>query len=180
MQNVDSSPRHRVIFSLTSPISLISPSTFPNVKMTNPNLPISKRPWLSASLLLATYANFGWILAKADATWWQWVLSAVLTLLIAEALASPWSLLRNVLYRWLKSDMRAFISAMVGAFFAVILLTWLHISAHAILLVAAGGLVRLDAQRAQLRNWQSFAILTVVSGVGLALGGFGYYQLAAL
>ncbi len=141
-----------------------------------PPSPLRTLPWLSISLLLVTYINFGWILAKADVTWWQWGLSGALTLLIAEALASPWSLLRNVLYRWLKSDMRAFLSAMVGAFFVVILLTWLHISAHGILLVASGALVRLDAQRAQLRNWQAFLIMTVISAIGLALGGFGYYQ----
>lgn len=158
-----------------APCPLVTPSPYLPISHM-PSSTLRKLPWLSISLLLVTYINFGWILAKADVTWWQWGLSGALTLLIAEALASPWSLLRNVLYRWLKSDMRAFISAMVGAFFAVILLTWLHLSAHGILLVASGALVRLDAQRAQLRNWQAFLIMTVISASGLALGGFGYYQ----
>ena len=127
-------------------------------------------PWLSLILLLAAYINFGWMLADADFPWWVWLLGTVLALAIAEALASPWSLIRSAILPWFGSDTIAFVSAMAMAFFAVVLLSWIDIAAHGVILIAAGAMLRLEAQIAKLYGLQAFLLLAGVSLCGLGLG----------
>jgi hypothetical protein len=134
--------------------------------------PPTQLPWLSASLLSIAYANWSWTLTDTHAPVWVWVVGISLTLLFAESLASPWSWIRHSIVRWLANDTRAFISSICGAFLSVVILTWLNITTQVILLVAAGLLVRLDAQQAQVKDWQAFLILTGVSAIGLAAGWF--------
>lgn len=134
--------------------------------------PLTQLPWLSTALLSIAYANWGWTLTDTHAPLWVWAVGISLTLLFAEALASPWSWIRNSIVRWLANDIRAFISSICGAFLSVVILTWLNITTQVILLVAAGLLVRLDAQQARVKDWQAFLILTGVSAIGLALGWF--------
>jgi hypothetical protein len=135
---------------------------------------IDRLPWLSSSLLLITYANFGWVLVQINAPHWAWVAGTGLTLLIAEALASPWSFIRYVFSRWISTDEMTFIAAMAGTLFTVICLTWVHVSAHGVLLVTASAIVRLDAQRFGMKEWQAFLLLTFVSFSGLGLGWFSH------
>ncbi len=136
-----------------------------------------KTPWLSLLLLLVSYANFGRLLAESNVNWYVWGLATGLALLIAEALASPWSLIRTVAIRWLKSDTRAFITVMASAFLAVAVLNWFHISAQGILLVTASALVRLDAQILGTSDLQAFFIVMSVSLLGLGLGWLWNYFL---
>ncbi|MBO9998358.1 MAG: hypothetical protein J7641_05000 [Cyanobacteria bacterium SID2] len=138
---------------------------------------IKTRPWLSLLLFLATYANLGWVLSDSEASKWAWILGVGITIVFAEALASPWSLLRNVAVRWLKSDIRGFITALVAAFFGVLFLTWLHVSSHLILLAAAGLLVRLDVQIAGLSDLQAFILLLAASMTGLGVGWLAHTTL---
>jgi hypothetical protein len=142
--------------------------------------PPTQLPWLSAFLLSIAYAIWGWTLAETHAPLWVWGVGISLTLLFAEALASPWSWIRNSIFRWLANDTRAFISAICGAFLSVVILTWLNITTQVILLVAAGLLVRLDAQQARVKDWQAFFILVAVSAIGLALGGFAHTYFSRL
>jgi hypothetical protein len=134
--------------------------------------PPTRLPWLSAFLLSIAYVNWGWVLADTRAPLWVWVVGIFITLLFAEALASPWSWIRYSIVRWLGSDTRAFISAIFGAFLSVVILTWLNITTQLILLVAAGSLVRLDAQQTRMKDWQAFLILTAVSSISMALGWY--------
>lgn len=135
---------------------------------------MTKLPWLSASLLFITYANFGWVLVQLDAPYWAWMTSIGAILLIAEALASPWSIIRAVVSRGMASDTQTFWVAMFGSCLVVVCLTWVHISSHGLILVTAGTLVRLDAQRLAMKGWQAFLLLTIVSLGGLALGWFSH------
>lgn len=136
-----------------------------------------KTLWLSLLLLLMSYANFGRLLAESNVNWYVWGLATGLALLVAEALASPWSLIRTVAIRWLKSDTRAFITVMASAFLAVAVLNWFHISAQGILLVTASALVRLDAQILGTSDLQAFFIVMSVSLLGLGLGWLWNYFL---
>lgn len=135
---------------------------------------IRQLPRLSLALLLVTYFNFGWVLSQADAPMWVWVLATLFILLIAEALAAPWSIIRTVSVRWLKSDARAFFTVLLGAFFLVIFLSWLKISAHVLLLFVAACIARLDLQSGTFRPWQDFLILSIVAASGLSLGWGSY------
>jgi hypothetical protein len=136
-----------------------------------------RTPWLSLLLLLVSYANFGRLLAESNANWYVWGLATGLAMLVAEALASPWSLIRTVIIRWLKSDTRAFITVMASAFLAVAVLNWFHISAQGILLVTASALVRLDAQILGTSDLQAFFIVMSVSLLGLGVGWLWNYFL---
>ncbi|MGB3240171.1 MAG: hypothetical protein WBB29_17905 [Geitlerinemataceae cyanobacterium] len=133
---------------------------------------LAQFPWLSAVLLSIVYGNWGWMLADSHAPLWEWGVCIVLTLLFAEALASPWSWIRFSIVRWLANDTRAFLSTIFCAFLSVVILTWLNITTQIILLVATGLLLRLDAQQAGVKDWQAFLILTAVSSIGLAAGWF--------
>ncbi|MGC9505173.1 hypothetical protein [Baaleninema sp.] len=138
---------------------------------------IKTRPWISFGLFLLTYVNLGWVLSDSDASRWAWIWGIALTILLAEALASPWSIVRNVAVRWLKSDIRGFIAALIAAFVAVIFLTWLHVSSQIVLLASAGLLFRLDVQIAGLSDLQAFLLLLGTSSLGLGIGWLAHFVL---
>ena len=137
---------------------------------------IKALPRLSLTLLVLTYFNFGWTLATAQSPLWVWILSIVLTFLMAEALAAPWSIIRTFSVRWLKSDYRTFFTVMLGAFFLVVFLSWLDISAYGLVLFVSAAIARLDLQTGPFSPWQDFLILFVVATLGLSLG-WGLYLL---
>jgi hypothetical protein len=132
---------------------------------------LKKFPWVSLTLLLVTYSTLGWLLIAFHDPLIVWVIVVVGVLLLAAALSSPWSRIRDGLARLFKSDTRAFLVAVVAAFLSVVIITWLHIFAHALVTISAGTLVKLDAQTAGLTERQTFWLLSIVSLVGLGLGG---------
>ncbi|WP_206753412.1 hypothetical protein [Microcoleus sp. FACHB-672] len=134
-----------------------------------------KVPWLSLSLLIATYFNFGWVLSASAADWWVWLLIIVYTLGIAEALAAPFSMIRYVVRRLISSDTKAFLSAIVASFFGIVILSYFDISGHALLLIAVAALLRLDLQAAAIGELKSFMILSAFSLLGLTLGSAAYW-----
>lgn len=138
---------------------------------------IKALPRLSLMLLCMTYFNFGWTLATARSPLWLWVLSIVLTFLMAEALAAPWSIIRTFSVRWLKSDYRTFFTVLLGAFFLVVFLSWLDISAYGLALLVSAAIARLDLQTGPFRPWQDFLILFIVATLGLSLGWGLYFLL---
>lgn len=135
-------------------------------------MPTSKKfPWVSLALLLVTYSTLGSLLTAFHDPLFIWVIIVVSVLLLAAALSSPWSKIRNAFTRIFKSDSRTFLVAVVAALLSVVFVSWLHISAHALVVMSAGTLVRLDAQTAGLSERQIFWLLAIVSLVGLGLGG---------
>lgn len=126
--------------------------------------------WISLLLLLATYITLGSLMSTINAPWDLWLLVIVAVLLMDVALSSSWSKVRAFLSPLFKSDTRALITAAFLAFLSVIILTWLNISTHIIVVLCTGTLVKLDAQKAQLSQKQTFWMMLVVSLVGLAVG----------
>ncbi len=129
-----------------------------------------KFPWLSIGLLLFAYCNMGWVLQASAAPWWLWLAIAVSLLIVIEILAFPVSLFRHLFSKWISSDTKAFFAAILLAFLSVVFLTWIHISAVALLLVTAATLARLDLQAAAISEFKAFFILSVFSFSGLGLG----------
>lgn len=130
---------------------------------------IKKLPWASLLLLVFTYGLFGWLISATDPIW-LWLMGASYILLIALALAAPFTLMKTFYTSWLKSDARAFLSVIVGAFVAVLIVTWIEVFVRILVLLSAGALVRLDLQTAGYNEWQCFSILVIVSLTGFGLG----------
>jgi hypothetical protein len=132
---------------------------------------LKKFPWVSLALLLVAYTALGWLLSDFHNPLVVWVIIVTGVLLLAAALSSPWSKIRDGLARFFKSDTRAFLFAVASAFLSVVFFTWFHLFAHALVVISAGTLVRLDAQTTGLSERQVFWLLAIVSLIGLGLGG---------
>lgn len=146
---------------------------FSNSAMNN-EITLKKLPWGSLALLLVTYSTLGWLLSAFKDPWFVWVIIIIGVLLLAGSLSSPWSKIRDDFARLFKSDNRAFFVAVVAAFLTVVIVSWLHVFAHAFVVTSAVLLVRLDVQTAGFTESQAFWILTIVSLVGLGLGGLAH------
>ena len=131
---------------------------------------VKKLPWPSLLLLLFTYGVFGWLVSALEKSWWLWLMGAVYISLITLALTAPFTTMRSFYGSWLQSDTRAFLSVIVGALFAAIVLAWIEVFIRILVLIAAGALARLDLQTAGYSRWQAFGILVSVSMIGFALG----------
>lgn len=153
-----------------------------------------KFPILSLTILFLIYAVFGWLISTATSEWleflyqmagepeqgswlatllsrWMlWTLAACLIILLALVFTAPSSLVRSLFTSLIQSDSRAFLSVIILAFAAVLLLTWITYLVRLIVLLAAGALARLELQGANCGEWQAFGILTVVSLGGFAVG----------
>lgn len=138
-------------------------------------LTLKEFPWVSLTLLLVTYSTLGWLLSAFHDPVSVWVIIVTGTLLLATVLSSPWSKLRAHFTHLFKSDTRAFLFAVIVALSSVVIITWLHIFAHALVVISAGILVRLDAQTFGLSEKQAFLLLVIVSLLGLGLGGVAQY-----
>jgi hypothetical protein len=131
---------------------------------------IRKLPWASLLLLVFTYGLFGWLISATDRSILLWLMGASYILLIALALTAPFTLVKTFYTSWLKSDTRAFLSVIVGAFVAVLIVTWIEVFVRILVLLSAGALVRLDLQTAGYNEWQCFSILVIISLTGFGLG----------
>ncbi len=143
------------------------------------NIFVNKLPLASLSLLLFVYGVFGWLVATdaqrnaltsiSNISGVLWLDGAII-LLLPLSLAAPFKLIQNFYTSWMKSDTKAFFAVIFGAFFAVIILHWIDVSAHILVLLSAGALVRLDLQTTGYSKWQSFGILVFASVIGFGLG----------
>lgn len=135
---------------------------------------LKKFPWVSLALLLVTYSTLGWLLSDFDDPWFVWAIVVIGVFLIAASLSSPWSNIRNGFAGLFKSDTRAFLFTVVAAFLTVLITTWFHLFAHALVVISACTLFRLDSQTANLSQAQVFWISTIVSLAGLGLGAVAH------
>ena len=132
-------------------------------------------PWVSLTILLATYSTLGWLLSAFHDPLIVWVAIGISILLLAAILSSPWSKIRDYFTHLFKSDTRTFLVAVIVALLSVAIVSWLHIFAHALVVISAGTLFRLDAQTSGLSERQEFWLLVIVSLLGLGLGGAAQY-----
>jgi hypothetical protein len=125
----------------------------------------------SLLLFLLAYFNLGWLLAFYRVPWWNWLLIAVLILFLAEALASPWALIRKFILRWLSTDIQAFFAVAIWAFLCVVILSWFHIFTQVVLLVIAASLTRLNLQTAKIGDLKAFLTISILSLGSIGAGG---------
>lgn len=131
-----------------------------------------KNSSVSLTLLFVTYFTLGWKLSGFEIPLGlAWIFSVAATLLLTLVLSFPLKDTKTLINQWFKTDTGAFISIIVSAMMAVVVVTWLHIFATALVLISAGALARLDIQMSGLKKWGAFGVLAVVSLTGLGLGG---------
>lgn len=129
-----------------------------------------KNPWLAILLLLVTYITLGWLLSTWQSSWLVWVVVTLCSLLLAAIFSSSWAEIRDMFANLFASDSKAFLVAVIAAFVGVIIISWLHIFAHALVITCAVLLVKLDLQAAKFRDKQIFMLISVVSLLGLFIG----------
>ncbi len=105
-----------------------------------------------------------------DVSWWLLLKGIVYILVISLALTAPFQLIKTCYSSWLQSDFRAFMSVIVGSFFAVIIIGSLDVFIRILVLIAASALARIDLQTANYSEWQAFWLLSLVSLTGYSLG----------
>jgi FtsH-binding integral membrane protein len=137
-----------------------------------------KNSWVSLTLLFVTYFTFGWKLSAFEVPIHvAWILSLAAVFVLAFLLSFPMKDTKTLIRHWFKTDTGAFLSIILSAFLAVIVVTWLHIVALALLLTSAGALARLEIQLSGLNKWNACGVLAAVSMTGLGLGGTLEYLL---
>ncbi len=137
-----------------------------------------KNSWLSLTLLFVTYFVFGWKLSTFEvALHVAWMLSVAAVLVLTVILSFPLRDTRTLINRWFKTDTGAFMSIILSALLAVIVVTWLHLFATALVLSSAGALARLDIQMLGFKKWSAFRVLSAVSLTGLGVGAAIEYLL---
>lgn len=85
-------------------------------------------------------------------------------------LMSPLTNSEKILTKWFRSDTIAFLSLLMLAAFASILLNWFKIFIPVIMVLCAEALVRIDLQTAEFSYFASLAVLIIVTWMGLGLG----------
>lgn len=129
-----------------------------------------KIPWSSLAILIVTYATFGWTVAASQPSLFAWPLAVAGIFLLASVLTAPLTNSKKLIQQWFKSDVGAFMSIVLAALLAVVVVTWLHLFATGLVLFSAGALTRLDIQTSGFKKTQAFWILAVVSLIGLGIG----------
>lgn len=131
-------------------------------------------PWISFLLLLLACAVFGWVLSTVTEALNVWIIAGSLLLVMDMGLTAPVTLIEVFFGTWLTSDKRAFLTVLVLAFGLVFAITWIHLFARVLVLLAAGTLFRLDLQRAKFQRWQALTILLLTCVIGYAIGIFSH------
>lgn len=127
-------------------------------------------PFISFVLLLLACTVFGWVVSTATEALWVLLIAGSFLLLMDAGLTAPLTLIEIFFGSWLTSDKRAFVTVLIFAFGFVFAITWIHIFARVLVLLAAGTLFRLDLQRAKFPRWQALSILLLTCVVGYSIG----------
>jgi hypothetical protein len=152
-----------------------------------------KIPWLSLILLILVYGVFGWLYTPwlnfflQGGTLFGWTVEQDMALvlvyglgglwifLISTVLTAPVTLITFSVNKWLKSEVRAFLSVIFGALAFVLVMRWFAFFARLFVLLAAAMLVKLDLQAAGYGRWLSALILALVCLASFSTGVLAFY-----
>ena len=145
-------------------------------------------PYGSLTLLLLTYAIFGWQWVDRAEYWhhyWPidrfdlifWTVLVLLTLGLIALITTPLAGLRSWLLRWFESDTRSFIAAVSFTLIGVIVMVHIHWTIDLMILLAAVMLARLELQDRKFNEWFTFWILITISLGGMAIGSIVHVAL---
>lgn len=127
-------------------------------------------PWISLLLLFGSYTMIGKLLAQGkysnEATWFLLIGSFMVAIIYLHPLTDLSKLVR----RWFSSDSVAFSAFVMIAAAISIMLNWFKLFLPVMLILTTEGLARLDLQACEFSDWQTFFILILITGAGLACG----------
>lgn len=135
---------------------------------------LKRVPWMSLALVLLSYSTLGWVISETHAPLFVWLVTVVAILLLIVTLTAPWSKMTYSYSVLLKSNTRTFGVAVLAAFLFFIMITWFGVFLDTLLIISATILVRIDFQRAGLREGLAFLTASIFSLGGLALGALIY------
>lgn len=148
--------------------------------------------WVALVLMFLAYTTFGWYISQSSIDWSRWLsqqgegwgwfleeelvfialhfLAAVTILGITFALTYPVSLMTIFFGNWLKSDLKAMFSVLAWSFAFVLMIRWGEYFVRFLVLLCAALLTRFELREVGYNNWQTFAILALLSVGGFAIG----------
>ncbi|MEH2349972.1 MAG: hypothetical protein V7K55_18645 [Nostoc sp.] len=135
---------------------------------------LKRVPWVSLALVLLSYSTLGWVISETHAPLFVWVQTVVGILLLIVTLTTPWPKMTYYLNTLLKSNVRSFGVAVLAAFLFFIMIAWFGVFLDTLLIISATILVRIDFQKAGLRQGLAFLTTSIFSLIGLALGALIY------
>lgn len=127
-------------------------------------------PWVSLGLLLLTDSNFGWVISKANAPPFVWLLAVIAVLLLIGGLTTPWAKMTDYSIFLFRSNIRSFGITILWAFLFFLMVAWFRVFIDTLVIIAAAILARIDFQAAGFNEKHAFVILSIFSLTGLALG----------
>jgi hypothetical protein len=154
---------------------------------------LKKIPWLSLILLILVYGVFGWLytpwfsefLQRRTLLTWRieqdlalvliYGLGSFWVILIATVFTAPVTLLTFSMSNWLKSEVRAFLSVILGALAFALIVRWFAFFTRLFVLLAAAMLAKLDLQAAGYGRWLSTLILAFLCLAAFSTGVLAFY-----
>ncbi|MEH2180613.1 hypothetical protein [Nostoc sp.] len=134
---------------------------------------LKRVPWVSLALVLLSYSTLGWVISETRASMFMWVATVVAILLLIITLTAPWP--KMTYYSiFLQSNTRSFGIAVLAAFLFFIMIAWFGVFLDTLLIISATILVKIDFQRAGLKEGLAFSTASIFSLGGLALGALIY------
>ncbi|MEH2289593.1 hypothetical protein [Nostoc sp.] len=135
---------------------------------------LKRVPWVSLALVLLSYSTLGWLISETHAPISVWVAIVVAILLLIITLTVPWPKMTSYYSFFLQSNTRSFGIAVSAAFLFFIMIAWFRVFLDTLLIISATILVRIDFQRAGLKEGLAFSTASIFSLGGLALGALIY------
>jgi hypothetical protein len=131
-------------------------------------------PWVSLALVLLSYSTLGWVISETRVPLFVWVATVVAILILIVTLTAPWPKMTYYYSILLQSNTRSFGVAILAAFLFFIMIAWFRVFLDTLLIISATILVRIDFQRAGLKERLAFCATSIFSLGGLALGALIY------
>ena len=116
-----------------------------------------------------SYSILGWSLADVQVSLFLYLV-IIAGIFLFNAILTFHLLDLETIDPWFKSDIFTFISAIIIAFLFVFFIRWINILSHALVVVSAGILAKLDTQIYSFKKWQSFGILLIISEGSFVIG----------
>ncbi|WP_375478977.1 hypothetical protein [uncultured Nostoc sp.] len=135
---------------------------------------LKRVPWVSLALVLLSYSTLGWLISETRASMFVWVVTVVAILILIVTLTAPWPKMTYYYSIFLQSNTRSFGIAVLAAFLFFIMIAWFGVFLDTLLIISATILVRIDFQKAGLREGLAFWTASIFSLGGLALGALIY------
>ncbi|MEH2459335.1 hypothetical protein [Nostoc sp.] len=135
---------------------------------------LKRIPWVSLALVLLSYSTLGWVISETHAPRFVWMATVIAILLLIVTVTAPWPKMTYYYSILLKSNIRSFGVAVLAAFLFFLMTAWFQVFLDTLLIISATILVRIDFQRAGLRERLAFSTASIFSLGGLALGALIY------